>query len=356
MLLSTVLFIEFTKFIQVFLLIIIPVLLLSVGITVFLHYRRRHNKKIIENDEEIDMNIALSSPENFCYRTGDGKFVYLDHTGLLRDFRKKLSYSYARYAALEQDFHKMKSTGFDGSDNDKARLNNHKNNNMEQIAENTRPDTEDDFKSANDEIDPQKKLAMEYACLKDLLEEKKTQIGFLLNQIDLRIKSYHESEKGRRSIVSELEEVRQIQQKTNEELESVKSLLADKEEEIEKFRLALQEKENHFFENQQTLKSKTDQIIYLENMLQELKGQNQILNASVADGNERYEAVREQLATEESRYIAMEQKLLANKQLLQRLYKEFSSCINEEIPAVPVITLRKDYIEAKKEWDETAVH
>jgi chromosome segregation ATPase len=353
MLLSTALFIEFTKFIQVFLMILLPVLLLSVGVTVFLHYRRKRNKDIIESDEETELDIAVSSPENFCYKTGDGKFIYLDHTGLLEDFRRKLSYSNARYAALEQDFRKMKSTI---SDDNKTRFSNHKNNNMEQSAENMFPDTENDFKNANEEITHQEKQAMEYSCLKDLLEEKKTQISFLQNQIDLRIRSYHESEKGKSKIVSELEELRQIQQSKNEELDSLKGLLADREGEIEKIRLTLQEKENQFSENQQIVKSKTDQIIYLENILQELKEQNQVLNASVADSNERYEAVRGQLEAEESRSIAAEQKLLANKQLLQRLYKEFSSCINEEISTAPVITLRSDYIEAKTEWDEKAVH
>jgi chromosome segregation ATPase len=227
---------------------------------------------------------------------------------------------------------------------------------MEQLAENMFPDTENDFKNVNEEITHQEKQQMEYSYLKDLLEEKKTQISFLQNQIDLRIRSYHESEKGKSKIVSELEDLRQIQQNTNEELDSLKRLLADREEEIEKIRITLQEKENQFSENQQIVKSKTDQIIYLENMLQELKEQNQVLNASVADSNERYEAVRGQLEAEESRSIAAEQKLLANKQLLQRLYKEFSSCINEEILSAPVITLRSDYKEAKTEWDEKVVH
>lgn len=354
MLLSAALIIEFTKFFQIFLLIILPALLFSVGVTVFLHYRRKRNKNIVETDEEIEMNIISSSPENFCYKTGDGKFVYLDHTGLLEDFRKKLTYSYARYAALEQDFRNLKSSVSDVDD--KPQLNNHKNNSMEQSAENMHPDTGTNLESANGEMNLRDKQTMEYEYLKDLLEEKKKQIEFLQNQIDLRIRSYHESEKGKSKIVSELEEMKQIQQNTSEEMGSLKSLLTDKEQEIEKLRVAFQEKENHFYENQQALKSKTDQVIYLENMLQELREQNQILNASVADGNEKYEALREQLSADESRYVAMEQKLLANKQLLQRLYKEFSSCINEEIPPAPVITLRKDYTEAKNEWDETAVH
>lgn len=361
MLLTAALFDELSKLMQIILWIILPLLLFSALVTVLIHYGRKWNKNDNEEEGEVQIDIAGSSPDNFCYRTEEGKFVYLDHTGLLREFRKKLLYSHARYAALKQDFRKLKS-GNAGFIPDTANcLPDYKNSNMENIVNSSFACLQGDDSlvsdkdsiaenelspgsNASEQAGPEensstnflqedselKNQTQDQAWFSDLLDEKKKQIEFLQNQIDIRVKKYHSSEQERAALRAELEF----------------------------FRNSLTEKDALLNANQQMRKQEQDQTIYLENLLKETKEQNQLLNAVIADSQDKNEALLQQLQAEETRVIAMEKKLLANKQLLHRLYNEFAACLNEETDTSPVIALRPDYINmanVNSEWDETAV-
>ena len=78
-----------------------------------------------------------------------------------------------------------------------------------------------------------------------------------------------------------------------------------------------------------------------------------MLNAAAADAEDKYKALEQQLQAKESKFIAMEQKLLANKRMLQRLYNEFAATMQEEAEMSPVIKLRPDHMNS--EWEETAM-
>lgn len=355
MLLSVAPFTELTMFIQGIVWIVLPLLLFSLLVTVLIHYGKKRKRLDETEEKEIEMDIG-SSPENFCYKTGDGKFIFLDHTGLLREFKRKLSYSNARYAALKQDFGKLKASTTTFPVDRYPLFNNLKNINMENsmgqmmhqsgdpisIMVNESSDQEvvlnpvvTDQNVLSEENSAVENATMksnvnEQSWLQDLLEEKNKQIEFLQNQIDIRVKRNHITDQERSFFKNELEELRKNQQTKVGEVELLKEQVQQKDVDLEHFKKLVDEKNQLLTENQQLLNAKQDQLIYIENVLNEIKEQNQILSAAVADTKDNNENLSLQLQQEESRVAAMEKKLLSNKQLLQRMYNEFANCLEEE--------------------------
>src|SRR5262245_30151413 len=95
---------EFLRFIQVLSWIILPVMLSAIVITLYLHYRRRRR-----NIEEVKAENypAMGFPAQVGYTTGRGEYILFDHSALMRHVKIELSYSHARYAALQHDFNLM---------------------------------------------------------------------------------------------------------------------------------------------------------------------------------------------------------------------------------------------------------
>ncbi len=380
--------IEFAKFLQIVSWIILPVLLTAVLITVFIHYRRK--KKREKEDFDPDEDLLLSYADNESDSNATGAYVLFDHSGLIRQYQNKLSYNQARYTALKHDFEKLERK-YSNALETGIPLINIKNNDMENNTEqlqivvdkvreeytaekkellarleqldrsyksleseneslleqvNMRTVTDDEkgiivnqWKEENIQLKNQVK---EQQYLKDILEEKKAQIEFLQNQAEQRIKNYYSSEQQKNEMTAELEV-------------SKKELIRNREE-LNRLQTDFQERDDQLEENQLLLISKLDHITYLENMLQELRQQNEMLNAAVGDGHDRVASLQQQLEDERSKLVLTEQKLLTNKQLLHRLYKEFSACMEEEGEVPPVVTLRPAYIsKASEDWDETAV-
>ncbi len=339
---------EFASMFQVLLMIVIPILIFSILTTVAYHYRRKGNKKNAKADETMHAFVGGSSPENFCYRTDDGQFVYLDHTGLLKEYRKQLSYSHARYAALQQDIKKLRSIS-GASVFDKIWSIHSKKTTMEHFQHSTSEPM--DQHSGQSLVTPGPGNEQDY--LNDLLEEKKKQIAFLQDQIDLRIRSFHEVDKVLKETKARLEESEKIRLQTDEVLTSLQTNHVIEQQAVNDLRSSLEEKHLLLSGFEQKMEAKDQQLVYLENQLQEFKDQNQLLNAVAADAEDKNTLLQSKLELEESKVSAMEQKLASNKRLLQRLYSEFSACMLEETEASPVIQLRTDY--KSNEWEEVVV-
>ena len=96
---------EFVRFLQVLGWIILPMALVALIITVILHYRKKRSGNISsDNDEE---KLILASPEQLGYTRGDGEYVFFDHSALISEYKKRLSYNHARYTSLRHDFDKL---------------------------------------------------------------------------------------------------------------------------------------------------------------------------------------------------------------------------------------------------------
>jgi len=400
MLLATGSAFDFVKFIQILCWIILPVLLLAVLLTVFLHYRKKKIEKAeAENGDEEFMH---ASPELVGYTKGDGEYVFFDHSSLISEYKKRLSYNHARYTALRHDFEKLETKYAMLASYATTMLINKKNINMENLQDSMPQNMETEINKMTEDYIAEKKELLtrleqmknsyqnlehehelllervhtgtmtdeersqviehwkkekitlkdkvaEQEYLKEVIEEKKAQIDFLQNQLEQRIKNNHQSENQRKQLLADLEHLRNANANTLLQLNSLKSDLVQQQEETNKLQIVLNGKEGQLVERQQLLTSKLDHITWLENTLHEVKEQNEILNASVADSKDLIAVLQEQLSYEQQKSQAMEQKLSSNKQTLQRLYKDFSAIMGEEGEQSPVIALRPDYINRESE-------
>lgn len=342
---------ELIKFIQILSWIITPVLLLPVAVTIFLHYRKKKKNNAGINPEDIENSLILASPERFNHSIKDGEYVYFDHSGLIREYKNRMFYNHARYAALSKDYAVLEAKYSSLSNGAMKPFKKHKRKNMKNHTEQISPVAGDiqagDYSTERKELadkleqlskayhrleeenkflqeqvslhtagDDEKDKVVnrwkeEYASmrnkvserdyLEEMVEEKKAQISFLQAQLEQRLKSQHQAEQQRQQAMAEMEQTKQVL-------------------------LQAEEVKN--------------QVVYLENVLRETKEQNELLNAEMADKRDEIAALQQLVLDEKSRFQFIEQRLTANKQLLRRLYKEFSSCIEEENDKSLVVEFR----------------
>ena len=354
-----------------------------------------------ETPGDNDETFMHASPELLGYTKGDGEYVFFDHSSLISDYKKRLSFNHARYTALHHDFEKLE-TKYAMLAQYTAAIINKKNTNMENLHESMPKHVEKeinkmtvDYAAEKKELENRleqlgksyqsleqehesllEKISMETVTdeekaaiinrwreenialkekvaeqdyVKEILEEKKMQIAFLQNQLEQRIKNNHLAENERNQLLANFEQSKSSNENVLKQLESLKNELSKTQEENNKLQMVLNEKEGLLNERQQLLTSKLDHITWLENTLHETKEQNELLNASVADTKDLVSVLQDQLSYEQIRTQAMEQKLSSNKQVMQRLYKDFSAVMNEENDQSPVIPLRPDYINRESE-------
>lgn len=401
MLLAAGLLIEFARFLKIMSWIVLPVFLSAVAVTIIIHYRRKKKKKEITVDPIAELLLpSVATPEQ--ENKPQGAYVLFDHSGLIKEYQHKLTYNHARYAALKHDFDKLELKYQAALHGGKSRSAHIKNSSME----NNEQKLQDNISPLQEEFDAEKKellirlTQLDHSCkkleeengslqqqvgmqtatedekgiifhslreenrtlkiqvkeqqyLRDFLEEKKAQIEFLQNQLEQRVKNFHEAEQSRGEVNQQLEGTKQQQEQLSHELASARNELIQKQELVNEKTKIIHEKEAQLEEKHQAFISNLDRITYLDNIVKELRQQNEILNADVTDHEERAAALQQQVEDEQARTDAAERKLAANKQMLLRMYKEFSSCIDEE-QAPPVVTLRPAYI-SSDEWEETAV-
>lgn len=103
MLLSVGAFSEFTRFMQISFLIVLPLLAVMIGITAIIHYRKNKNKSLPGDKDTVEQLID-GTPEGLNYEKEDADYVYYDQSGLISAYKKKLIYSHARFTALQQDY------------------------------------------------------------------------------------------------------------------------------------------------------------------------------------------------------------------------------------------------------------
>lgn len=394
---ATGLLIEFAHFLQIISFIIIPVLVIVIAITIIMHYRRKKRKA---KAEEADDNEELLSSDD-PLEAPNGAYLLFDHSGLIRQYRNKLSYNHARYAALRQDFEKLElkyaaalqpsNTSFNQTkhaemENTPAQWNatiqkmaeEHAEekkellNRLEQLDRSYKSlETENeslieqiemqnasgDEKSIvvnrwKEENDALKEEVKDQQYLRDLVDEKKAQIDFLQNQLDQRIRNYHQAEQQRREMQIKIEKTDHQQLQLTTELETASQELDKSRELVRQLEQTGLEKDILIKENQELLFSKSERLIYLENTLQEIREQNEMLNAAVADAHDRAGIMQQQLEEMQHRMLNAEQKLNTNKQVLSRLYKEFTSCMADANEASPIVSLRPSYIsKVDDEWE-----
>jgi chromosome segregation ATPase len=374
----------FTELLQVLLLIVAVFLTAAFVITVIMHYRRKKNDEI---EPDALQQIVASSPESTAYIIED-EYVLFDHSGLIKDYKTRLANNHARYNALKQDYEKLENKYNSLSIQTTKKL---KSQNMEKpnspVIHNDNPTEYDNLaeqlanlnrsylslKFENEELvrslssaisgeegreslviawkEENKNLLNKVAdleYLKEVVEEKKSQISFLQNQLDHRIKNHHQAERNLAEVNEQLKQSLSNWENSKAALERTSNELQEANEKLEQVNNSLQQEQG-------SMASKQDHILYLENILKEIKDQNEMLQAEVSDQQQKISNLGQMLEDEQSRRLAAEQRLGANRILLQRIYKEFAACMEGQSEDSPVVPLRPAYISSSNgaEWQET---
>jgi len=172
-----------------------------------------------------------------------------------------------------------------------------------------------------------KKRISEQEYLRDVLEEKKLQIGFLQQQLEQRIKNHHLVEQQFRELgirFMEVKEELEIKQQAEKQVES-----------------DLQGKEQEIILLKETVQSKTDHAAQLESSLKTAKEQNENCYLVLEGNSKLIEDLQEQLAVTNEIKKDLERKMEKNNAILKGVHKRLSEVFEEENP--PVITLKPVY-------------
>lgn len=396
MLLSASFFSIIREYIGILLFICLPVIILSAGLAIWLHYRQKRRKAGADNstNEETDPSlISFAGPASI---TALSPLEMEDRIGLARECRKQLSKSRAKYVALKHDFSIIQNhivTIENNLPENNGRMENlnekiaayekqitdlqsklevletvvpvqdetyylrqalrEKDNETVQLKQRVaelesghlstdtktevpvtdyrqNPDNSDLMRRIehlqNEKAELDRKLK-EQDYLKDMYSESKLQVEFLQNQLELRIKNHSETEQKSRELASTLHEKTEQLKASEGKTIFLNQQMESKQHELEQTQFNADQKDAELHRMREELQLKSSQVTHLEGLLAELKEQNSILNVSFGEAQNTISHLKEQLAGEQQHSHHLEDKLLKNRQLLERIYRDVESSI-----------------------------
>ena len=379
--------IVFFKFLQVFLLISIPALLIGMLITTVIHYNNKRKRQ-----------KGLDEPFIF---DGEGSGIGYDDASLMptnlflhgnkqetRRIMNFLFHSNARYIAIQKDFKVLTEKYQQLQVKNYQNFETKKNTTMEAIHTNFQQLSYEQVHAmqAQHEIEKKELLAeldqltisfenlekdnislreqLNVYCdngtgftsmiqkwdeekaelkrrindqeyLKDVLEEKKQQIVFLQQQLEQRIKNHHLVEQQFRELGIKLMEV-------NEKLEI-------KEQSIKELQSTVHDKEQEIIFLKEVVQSATINAVQLETTIRELQEQNSRSSFELDKKSDLINELQAQLAEINVAKIKLEERLEKSQTFFKGFHRKLSDILQEEIPESPVIVMKPLYKEENKE-------
>ena len=180
-----------------------------------------------------------------------------------------------------------------------------------------------------------KKRINEQEYLKDVLEEKKQQIVFLQQQIEQRIKNHHLEEVQFKELGIKLMDA-------NEKLEI-------KEQSIKEFQATVHDKEQEIIFLKDVVQSATVNGVQLETTIKELQEQNSRSSFELDKKNDLIKELQAQLAETNEAKIKLEERLERSQTFIKGFHRKLSDILQEEIPESPVIVMKPVFKEENKE-------
>jgi chromosome segregation ATPase len=384
----------FKEYVGILLFICLPVILLSAGLAIWLHYRQKKRKAVLNENKAVDAeanpSLSITSAETVAL----SPLAVEDKLGLIKECRKQLSKSHAKYLALKQDFSTTQKAITD-SENESPENFGHMENLNEKIAayekqimdlqnklevletvipvqdetyflrqalrekdneiaqlkeqvalgsSNVQAEKKEEIiSSANNDYntneyirrierlqeekaESDRKLS-EQDYLKDAYSQNKLQVEFLQNQLEQRIKSHSQAEHKIKELTASLQELSAQSSQSEGKILFLNQQIESKHHELEHVQLTSDQKDAEIHRVKEELQTKNSQVAYLENLLAELKEQNSVLNISFGESQGAISTLKEQLAGEQQHIHQLEDKLLKNKQLLERIYRDLESSV-----------------------------
>jgi chromosome segregation ATPase len=368
--------IVFLKFLQVFLWISIPALLIGMLITTVSHYRNKRKKVktpgqpyILEESVDYD-DVSLMSL-NLQVNNQEAKKIV-----------NYLSFNNARYIAIQKDFktlsekyQQLQANIYKNSETKKIEF-------METIQTDLQPITSEQIARIKQQHESEKKeLLTELAqlttsfenlekdnnslreqlnvyCengtgfttllqkweeekaelksrinqqeyLKDVLDEKKQQIVFLQQQLEQRIRNHHLVEQQFRDLGVKFMDV-------NEKLEVNQQL-------IKEFQAAVHDKEQEIIFLKEVVQSANANAVHLETAFKELQEEHSKLSLDIEEKNSQVSELQLQLAEINDVKIKLEERLERSQTFIKGFHRKLSDILQEEIPESPVIVMKPLY-------------
>ena len=172
-----------------------------------------------------------------------------------------------------------------------------------------------------------KTIIEEQSHLGDMLDETRQQVGFLQNQLEQRVKANKATEQKLTTVSEELSQSQFYFHEAGKKSLEAEKLLQVKEEDVENLQRTISAKETDLQRLQEEIHFKGDQLVVIENSFNEIKQQNETLNASVLDSQDIITSLRDQLAGEQQKNENLQEMLRKNRQILHRFYKELESSV-----------------------------
>ena len=383
LLLSDAWLVIFLQFLQILLWIAIPAFIIAMLITTLIHYRNKKRKSRKE-DEQLIVENELRSYSGYDDFSLLPQGVYLPGSKHeVKGIIHHLFHSKARYMAIRKDYEILNRKY------ERLHVNIHqdsetiiKNKTMETIQTNMQPTLHEQMESIKQQYEIEKKelyaelsqltqayenlekdnsslrdqlvayssddnkttaviqkwetekaelkkRISEQEYLRDVLEEKKLQIGFLQQQLEQRIKNHHLVEQQFRELGIKFMEVK-------EELEI-------KQQSEKEFQSGVHEKEQEIILLKEKIQSQTDHAAQLESSLKTAQEQNENFALVVESNSNLIGSLHEQLAVSSEIRKELERRLEKNNALLKGFHKKLSDVFEEEIAESPVIALKPVY-------------
>ena len=180
-----------------------------------------------------------------------------------------------------------------------------------------------------------KKRINEQEYLKDVLEEKKQQIVFLQQQIEQRIKNHHLEEVQFKELGIKLMDA-------NEKLEI-------KEQSIKEFQATVHDKEQEIIFLKDVVQSATVNAVQFEKTINELQEHNSRSSFELDKKNDLIKELQAQLAETNEAKIKLEERLERSQAFIKGFHRKLSDILQEEIPESPVIVMKPVFKEENKE-------
>jgi len=381
----------FFNFLQVFLWISIPALLVGMLLTTVMHYRDKRKKQkslgesfIFESEGSNAADVSLIPLDLFLH--GDKEET--------RRIKNYLSHSNARYIAIQKDFRVLTEKYQQLQVKSYQNFETKKNKSMETIHTDLQQisyeqvDSKQEYELEKKELLAEldqltisfenlekdnmnlreqlsvysengtgftsmiqkwdeekaelKKRISEQEYLKDVLEEKKQQIIFLQQQIEQRIKNHHLEEQQFRELGIKFIDA-------NEKLEI-------KEQSIKEFKTTVHDKEQEIIFLKEVVQSEATKAVQLETTIKELQEQNSKFSFELDKKNDLINELQAQLVEINEAKIKLEERLERSQTFFKGFHRKLSDILQEEIPESPVIVMKPVYKEENKEqFTESAI-
>ena len=368
--------IVFLKFLQVFLWISIPALLIGMLITTVSHYRNKRKKvkkpgQPFIMEENIDNDDVSLMSLNLQVNNQEAKKIV-----------NYLSFSNARYIAIQKDFKMLTEKYQQLQANIYKNSETKKNESMETIQTDLQPITFEQIASIKQQHENEKKeLLTELAqltisfenlekdnnslreqlnvyCengtgfttilqkweeekaelksrinqqeyLKDVLDEKKQQIVFLQQQLEQRIRNHHLVEQQFRDLGVKFMDV-------NEKLEV-------NQQSMKEFQAAVHDKEQEIIFLKEVVQSANANAVQLEATIKELQEEHSRLSLDIEGKNSQVNDLQSQLAEINDVKMKLEERLERSQTFIKGFHRKLSDILQEEIPESPVIVMKPLY-------------